>query len=228
MRAMILSAGRGNRLRPLSDVIPKPLMTINGKPLIEYHLQKCVAAGIQEIIINVSHLGENIEKTLGNGARFDAMIEYSYEDPVLETGGGIVKMLSRLGPEPFAVISADIFTDFPFERLKILPEKLAHLILVDNPPHHPTGDFAILEDKSLSESGRPLFNYAGIGVYRPELFIDCPKDRPFPLGRVFKAGISNREITGEYYSGIWYNIGTKEQLEEVDNAMSERQFSESK
>ncbi len=216
MRAIILSAGRGKRMRPLSDHTPKPLLPVAGTPLIVYHLQKFAHVGIHEIVINLGHLGERLEAALGNGSRFGVNIQYAYEDPILETGGGIVNVLSKLGPEPFVAISGDIFTDFPFERLKIKPERLAHLVLVDNPSHHPRGDYALLENKFVTEIGCPLFNFAGIGVYRPELFSESPIGA-FRLPELFKKAFMNQEITGEHYSGVWYNIGTPEQLAELNN-----------
>lgn len=221
---MILSAGRGNRLRPLTDHTPKPLLTIAGQPLIVYHLQKFAKVGIHDIIINLGHLGEKIEQFLGDGARFGVNIEYSYEDPILETGGGIAKVLSKLGPEPFVAISGDIFTDFPFERFKMKtlseqPERLAHLVLVNNPPHHLRGDYALVADKFVAEQPGPLFNFAGMGVYRPELFSDCPRGA-FRLPDLFKPAFINQQITGEHYAGLWYNIGTAEQLSEVNRMMS--------
>lgn len=219
MRAIILAAGRGTRMRPLSDATPKPLLTIGSKPLIAYHLQKFAEVGIHDIIINVGHLAEQFERVLGNGQQFGVNIEYSYENPVLETGGGIAKVLSKLGPDPFVAVSGDIFTQYPFERLKMLPEQLAHLVLVDNPPHHIKGDYTLLEGKYISESGGSLLNFAGIGIYRPELFSDCPKTA-FKLPDLFKKYCVHKKITGEYYKGPWYNIGTPEQLVELDNAVT--------
>jgi len=219
MRAIILSAGRGNRMRPLSDHTPKPLLMIAGKPLIVYHLESFAKAKIHDIIINLGHLGEKLALALGDGSRFGVNIEYSYEEPVLETGGAIVKVLSKLGSDPFVVISADIFTDFPFERFKRPLEKLAHLILVDNPPHHRRGDYALIENKFVSETGEPLFNFAGMGVYRPELFSGSPKGI-LRLPDLFKQPFKDRQITGEYYAGLWHNIGTPEQLSEIDRVMS--------
>lgn len=218
MRAIILAAGRGTRMRPLSDETPKPLLTVGSKPLITYHLEKFAEVGIREIIINVGHLAAQFETVLGNGQRFGVDIEYSYENPVLETGGGIAKVLPKLGPDPFVAVSGDIFTDFPFERLKILPEQLAHLVLVDNPPHHTKGDYTLLEGKYIAESGGALMNFAGMGVYRPELFSECPKDA-FKLPDLFKKYFIHKQITGEYYKGLWYNIGTPEQLAELDNRL---------
>lgn len=210
MRAMILAAGVGARMRPLTNITPKPLLLVKGKPLIVYHLEALARAGIRDIVINLGHLGDKIEKFLGNGRPFNVNLTYSYENPILETGGGIAKALPLLGVDPFIVVSADIFTDYPFAQLPKNPVGLLHLVLVDNPPHHPQGDFALLDGWVGAKEG-PLLNFAGIGVYRPELFRDCPKGI-FPVSLLFKKAIANRQVTGEYYQGIWHNIGTPEQL----------------
>lgn len=214
MRAMILSAGLGKRMRPLTDHTPKPLLKLRGTPLIIYHVRALAKAGVKDIVINLGHLGNQIEATLGDGQPFGVKIQYSHEDPILETGGGIAKALPLLGTDPFVVLSADIFTDFPFERLLknplTDPKRLMHLVLVDNPPHHPRGDFA-LKDGELSESGDSKLNFSGIGMFRPELFNACPKGA-FPLAPLFKKAISTHQASGEYYKGIWHNIGTPEQL----------------
>lgn len=217
MKAMILAAGRGERLRPLTDHTPKPLLEVGGKPLLVHHIERFAQAGITDIVINLSHLGEKIEQHLGNGTTWGVRIRYSYENPVLETGGGIAKVLSWFGTSPFIVVSGDIFTDFPLERLLIEPKGLGHLVLVDNPPHHPKGDYALVEEHIL-EDGDNLLNFAGIGVYRPELFADCPAGR-FSLPLLFKKAFSQRLLTGEHYQGIWHNIGTAEQLQTVNELM---------
>lgn len=214
MRAMILAAGLGLRMRPLTNHIPKPLVSVGGKPLIVYHIENLSKAGIHEIVINISHLGEKIEQLLGSGSQWNVHLHYSREDPVLETGGGIVKALKWLNPDPFLVVSGDIFTHYPFARLPKEPEGLAHLVLTDNPPFNPKGDFALREGK-ISLNDPPFLNFGGIGVYRPELFKDC-EEKPFPLPLLFKNACKNGEITGEYYDGIWYNVGTIEQLKELN------------
>lgn len=220
MRAMILSAGRGERLRPLTDHQPKPLLPLGGKPMMLRHLENFKQAGIQEIVINLGHLGEKIEQWFGNGAQFGLSIQYSYEDPILETGGGIAKALPYLGLDPFLAVSGDVVTDYPFERLvNFSPRGLAHLVLVDNPPHHLKGDYSILEDGTISETKPPFFNFAGIGVYRPQLFENCPEGA-FPLPFLFKRAFLDNAITGEYYSGFWHNIGTFEQLQAIDQLLS--------
>jgi len=212
MRAMILAAGLGKRLRPLTDHTPKPLLPVRGKPLIIHHLQALARAGIVEIVINVNHghLGKKIEEALGDGQQLGVQIFYSIENPALETGGGIAKALPQLGPDPFLVVSGDILTDFPFERLPFEPKGLAHLVLVDNPPYHPQGDYALINGL-VAEVGGPLLNFAGIGVYRPALFAGCPAGI-FRLPSLFKKAFIEQQITGEYYSGVWHNIGTPEEL----------------
>lgn len=217
MRAMILAAGKGERMRPLTDHTPKPLLKIANVPLIVYHLKNFAKAGITEIVINVNHLAPQIMNSLGDGKQWGVTIEYSKEDPLLETGGGIAKALPLLGTNPFIVVSGDIFTDFPFECLPQHPKKLAHLVLADNPPHHPRGDFALLGE-AVSTNG-PLLNFAGIGVYRPEFFSNCPTGA-FPLSLLFKNALNNQQMTGEYHPGIWHNIGTASQLEMINNMFS--------
>jgi len=214
MHAMILSAGRGRRMGALTDHTPKPLLLVKGQPLITYHLKALAEAKVKNIVINLGYLGEKIEALLGDGHAFGVRIHYSYEDPILETAGGIKKALPLLGEKPFIVMSADIFTDFPFHTLNREPKGMAHLVLTDNPPFHPKGDYALAEGR-VSESGETLLNFAGIGLYRPELFDACPKGA-YPLGKLLKDSIRNGQITGEYYSGLWHNVGTSEQLQEVE------------
>lgn len=219
MRAMILAAGLGQRLRPLTDHTPKPLLAIKGKPLIVHHLEALVRVGIKEIVININlgHLGQKIADTLGNGHSFGADILYSTENPALETGGGIAKALPLLGSEPFLTVSGDILTDFPFERLlQSQPQGLAHLVLVDNPPYHPMGDYALREGY-VTAQGSPLLNFAGIGIYRPELFEGCPTGA-FRLPTLFQNAFLKQQITGEYYSGVWHNIGTIEEINRAEQS----------
>lgn len=218
MKAMILAAGKGNRMRPLTDHLPKPLLKVGKDPLIVHHIKNLARANIFNIVINLGHQGEKLAETLGNGHQYGVTIQYSYEDPILETGGGIAKALTLLGDQPFIALSGDIYTDFPFITLPSEPQGLAHLVLVDNPPHHPKGDYALLEGH-VAKTGGPLLNFGGIGVYRPELFLDCPKS-PFPLPRLFDEPFKKREITGEHYRGLWYNIGTPEQLQEINEIIA--------
>lgn len=214
MRAMLLSAGLGERMQPLTLTTPKPLLKIKGESLIVRHICALVQSGIEEIIINLGYRGSQIEETLGNGSQWGAQLRYSYEDPILNTGGGIVQALPLLGPDPFVVVSSDLYTDFPFNRLPTHPKGLIHLVMVDNPPHHPKGDFALV-DGVLQETGGPLLNFGGIGVYYPELFEDS-KPEPFPLSRLFRKAIRSGFATGEHYKGVWHNVGTPEQLQALE------------
>ena len=214
MKAMILAAGRGERMRPLTDHTPKPLLSAGGKPLIEHLIERLVLAGIRDIIVNTAHLGEQIEAYFGYGDRYGASIQYSPEEVALETGGGIYRALPLLGAGPFMVINGDIGTDFPFETLKNKTTHLAHLILVPNPPHHPYGDFA-LNGRLLESEGDIRYTFGGIGVYRPELFSECEPGR-FALAPLLRKGMDKQSVTGEVYSGFWMDIGTRERLSEFD------------
>jgi len=215
MRAMILAAGRGERLRPLTDVTPKPLLEVDGQPLIVHHLHSLVKAGISEVVINLWYLGEQIQTMLGDGQRYGLNIQYSIEDQLQNTGGGIVQALPLLGSDPFIVLSADILTDFPLRALPNSPTGLAHLVLVDNPDYHTVGDFA-LQNGIVSLTGGQTYTYANIGVYRPEFFAQAPNG-PFGLGKLLRDHIANGLITAQYYNGLWHNIGTPADLELVNN-----------
>lgn len=217
-RAMILAAGRGERLRPLTDDIPKPLIPVAGKPLIVYHLENLASMGITDIVINVSHQAKKIQDSLGSGDAFGVNIHYSIEPETggLETGGGIFKALPLLGEEPFIVVSGDVWTDYPFAKLLRPLDKLAHLVLVDNPWHHPQGDFYLSEQGLMKniEGGVTTRNFAGIGLYHPKLFAHC-KPGIFPLAPLLKEAINQQMISGEYYSGRWVNVGTLKCLNEA-------------
>lgn len=215
MKAIILAAGRGERLRPLTDQVPKPLVKIGNKSLIEYHLEALARSGIHEVIINVAWQRQLVMDTLGDGQRYGVQIHYSVEpeDAPLETAGGIIQALPVLGPDPFLALSSDLWTDFPFQHLPRTCEGLAHLVLVDNPPYHPQGDFA-LEEGRITLTGTPKFNFGGIGLYHPRLFAACLPGR-LPLAPLLKEAIQNHAVTGEYYGGTWFNIGTFDQLAAV-------------
>lgn len=217
MRAMILAAGRGERLRPLTDHIPKPLIEAGGKPLILHLIESLVRGGIDEIIVNTAHLGEKIQARLGDGRAFGATIHYSPEHEALETGGGIYRALPLLGPAPFLVINGDIATDFPFGTLKDRPIELAHLVLVPNPDHHPQGDFGLAEGLALDQ-GSPQFTFGGIGVYRPELFSECSAGR-FPLAPLLRTAMKASRVSAELWPGFWMDIGTIERLEAFDQRL---------
>ncbi len=212
---MILAAGRGERMRPLTDHTPKPLLTAAGRALIEYHITALVQAGMVDLIINHAHLGDQIERYLGDGARYGARLRYSPEpEGALETGGGIRNALQLLGPEPFLVVNGDVWTDYPFARLPAAPEGQAHLVLVDNPPQHPDGDF-VLDGRKVRQNGGPRLTFSGIGVYRPTLFEAAAPGR-FPLAPLLRAAMDRSEVTGEHYRGRWIDVGTPERLAEVD------------
>lgn len=220
MKAMILAAGRGERLRPLTDHTPKPLLKAGGRPLIEYLIGGLVAGGITEIIVNTAHLGEQVEAVLGDGARLGAEIRYSPEGEALETGGGIFRALPLLGDAPFLVVNGDIATDFPFGTLAQWCDGLAHLVLVPNPPHHPQGDFGLRAGKA-QDGGETRYTFGGIGVYRPELFRHCTPGR-FPLAPLLRATMADEAVSAELYEGLWMDIGTVERLRDFDHHLRDR------
>ncbi len=216
MRAMILAAGRGERMRPLTDKTPKPLLKVNGKPLIQYQIERLVNAGLTELVINHGLMGEQIELFLGDGDTFGARIQYSPEhNEILETGGGIYKALPLLGDKPFVVVNADVWTEYPFSQLPEEPAGLAHLVLVDNPPHHPQGDFA-LTDNVVSTEGNTLYTFSGIGVYQPALFMNC-HEGAFPLAPLLRETIDQGRVTGEHFAGQWLDVGTPERLQSLQS-----------
>jgi MurNAc alpha-1-phosphate uridylyltransferase len=221
MRAMILAAGRGERLKPLTDTTPKPLIEVGGKPLIVRHLERLAAAGFQEIVINLAWLGERIAEHLGRGEAFGLDIRYSQEPPgALETAGGIVQALSMLGDAPFLAVSADVLTDYPFERaLEFDTSDPAHLVLVDNPPHHPSGDFS-LESGRVRAGGAERLTYSGIAVFDPVLFAGLSPGRR-ALRPVLEQAIAEGQVGGERYSGYWADIGTPARLAEAQQSVAE-------
>lgn len=220
MKAMLLAAGRGERMRPLTDTTPKPLLRVAGRALIDHHLQALAEAGFQEVIINVAWLGEKIQAHVGNGARYHLQVRYSEEPyPPLETAGGIIQALPMLGEHPFAVVNADVWTDFPFAKLPTQIERLAHLVLVNNPRHHPDGDFA-LENHRVLVDGEPRFTYSGIGVYHPALFASLSPGR-LPLAPLLREAMAANNVSGEVYTGQWHDIGTPERLAELNEALGD-------
>ena len=211
MKAMVLAAGRGERLRPLTDHAPKPMLVVRGKPLVVWHLEALARAGVREAVINLSWLGDSIRDAVGSGEQFGLKVQYSEESAgALEVGGGIYRALPLLGAAPFIVVNGDTFTDLDFARLEIGPTALAHLVLVPNPEHHPRGDF-VLRGREISASEAPRLTYAGIGVYRPELFAHCAPGR-FPLLPLLQAAIAARRLTGERYDGAWTDVGSVRRL----------------
>lgn len=216
IKAMIFAAGKGERMGDLTRACPKPLLQVRGQPLIVYHLKKLAAIGIKDCLINLRYLGEVIEKTLGDGHQFGLNIHYSYETEALETAGGIIYAKDFFEDQPFLLISADVFSDYPFEKLlQQVPklqskQALGHLVMVDNPPHYPQGNFSLTPSTFLSLEG-PKLNYAGIGIYHPQLFAEyAPGYRK--IGDVMKEAIVKKQLTGEYYAGQWLNVDTPERL----------------
>ena len=219
MKAMILAAGRGERLRPLTDSIPKPLLPVGGKPIIEYTIESLVEVGFSDIVINLAYLGDRIKSVLGDGKRFNAHLQYSYEgESGLETAGGIVHALPLLGTAPFLVVNGDIATDFPYTGLDLDPFSVAHLVMVPNPLHHRSGDFALHGNRVLN-SGRDCLTFSGIGVYRPELFASCGRGK-LRLAPLLRKAITDGKVSGRRYDGFWMDIGTQERLRVVDAKMS--------
>jgi len=218
-KVMLLAAGRGERMRPLTDHTPKALLKAGGCPLIEHHLRRLGGAGFTDIIVNHAYLGGQIEAALGDGRRYGVDITYSAEGPRgLETGGGIFHALALLGDAPFIVVNADVFTDYPFERLTHrLNGPLAHLILVDNPPHHPGGDFALQGERVLNH-GAARYTFSGIGVYHPDLFRAGPPGA-YPLAPLLRRACDQGQISGEHYSGDWVDVGTPDRLQQLDQRL---------
>ncbi|WNO08593.1 N-acetylmuramate alpha-1-phosphate uridylyltransferase MurU [Teredinibacter sp. KSP-S5-2] len=222
MKAMILAAGEGRRMRPLTLSTPKPLLKIGPKVLIEYQIEKIRHAGISEIVINVSYLGEQIEHFLGDGSRLGVRIDYSKESEPLETAGALNRALPLLGSDPFLLVNGDVWHDFPLAKLLegSLPENsFGRLILVDNPAHNSLGDFSLDDDKVIAREGENIgYTFSGISVLRPQLIADYPNLREkFPLKEVFDWAIERGQLHGEYYSGVWMDIGTPERLQELRN-----------
>lgn len=219
MKAMILAAGRGQRMRPLTDRTPKPLLRVAGKALIDYLIEALAVAGFHELVINCAHLGAQLEAQVGDGQRYGVNIVWSRElQGARETGGGIQQALPLLGNAPFLAVNADIWTDYPFARLRRHFEGLAHLVLVDNPAQHAQGDF-VLSGTQVSEEGSPRLTFSGIGVYHRDLFRGCAPGC-FPLAPLLRAAMKTESVTGEYYTGVWQDIGTVERLTELDRALS--------
>lgn len=216
MKAMLLAAGLGARMRPLTDHTPKPLLPVGGRPLIEHHLLRLAEAGYTEIVINLAHLGEQIAAYLGDGERFGVSIAYSREEQPLETGGGIFRALPLLGAEPFLVLNGDIWTDYPLQQLRAVRPQRGHLVMVDNPEHVSHGDFYCGADGRLSEQGEGRkLTYAGLAVFHRDLFEGCV-DGVFPLRPLFVRAMEQGLLTSEYYSGQWLDVGTPERLLEAD------------
>jgi len=208
---MLLAAGRGERMRPLTDSLPKPLVQVGGRALIAWHLLALARAGIHEVVINLSWLAAQLRAALGDGRSFGVDISWSDEGPVpLETGGGIFRALPLLGPDPFLVVNADIWTDIDFGRLALEPDAHAHLVLLPNPAHHPRGDFGLEGDRVVNRDSERL-TYSGVGVYRREFFAGCAAGR-FPLLPLLNRAIAAGRVRGEVHHGRWCDVGTAERL----------------
>ena len=210
MRAMILAAGKGERMRPLTLHTPKPLIPVAGVPLIEYHLRALAQAGVTDVVINHAWLGDRIEAHLGDGARFGLQIVYSKETQPLETGGGIYQALPLLGADPFILVNGDVFTDFDFAVLQKPLQGLAHLVLINNPEHHLEGDFSLEEGRVLAPTTATL-TYSGIAVLHPELFAGCQAGA-FKLAPLLRQAIAQGQVSGEQFNGCWIDVGTPERL----------------
>ncbi len=210
MKAMILAAGRGERMRPLTDTVPKPLLEVGGKPLIVHLVERLARAGFTGLVVNLGYRGDQIRAALGDGRAWGVRIDYSREpENALETGGGIFQALPLL-TDPFVVVNADVATDFPFATLSAPAGALAHLVLVPNPPHHPEGDFDLVGGRVLPGKGG-RYTFSGIGVYRHALFADCTAGR-FPLAPLLYRAAARGRVTGEPYPGLWMDIGTPQRL----------------
>lgn len=217
MKAMILAAGRGERMRPLTDTLPKPLLTLAGRTLIEHLIQRLASAGVRDLVINLGYRGAQIRERLGTGAALDVRIEYSDEgEPPLETGGGIFRALPLLGPGPFVLANADVWSELDFRILasRALPASdLAHLVLVANPAHRPGGDFALIDGRVCND-GAPRLTYSGLSLLRPELFGDCTDGR-FPLAPLLRSAAARGQLGGERFDGRWSDVGTPQRLLEL-------------
>ena len=213
MKAMILAAGRGERLRPLSDRVPKPLVEAGGKPLVAWHLERLAAAGCREVVINVSHLGHRIMERLGDGARWGVRIAFSQEPQPLETAGGMAHARRLLGAEPFLVVNGDVYCEVDLARLLRFPlgERLAHLVLVPNPAHHPAGDFT-LDAGRVGNAPSPRYTYAGVAVIAPALFAGVEAGSKAQLAPLLRAAAERLQVSGELFEGTWLDVGTRERL----------------
>ena len=228
MIAMILAAGRGERMRPLTDNTPKPLLHVGGKPLIVWHIERLVRANITRIVINHAHLGKQIEETLGDGRQYGAKIYYSPEVIALETAGGIAFALGLLGDAPFTVVNGDVYCDYNFEPLFAIAEQMkhtrdaAHLVLTDNPNHHPQGDFYFSGGRVLptpESQKQAQLTFSGIGLYQPALFAQIPRGSKAPLAPLLREQIALGRVSGEHHHGIWVDVGTPQRLDELDKIL---------
>ncbi len=225
-RAMILAAGRGERMRPLTDHTPKPLLPVGGKPLIVWHIERLRAAGFTELVINHAHLGHRLEEALGDGAAFGVNIAWSPEASALETAGGIRHALPLLGDAAFVVVNGDVFCDADFGALRAAAQgldadgPLAHLLLVDNPAHHPEGDFRLAPDGHIHADGKPRLTFSGLGAYHPALFAGLPDNSPAKLAPLLRGAMAAGKVRGQRHTGRWIDVGTPQRLAELDRELT--------
>lgn len=222
MKAMILAAGRGERMRPLTDRHPKPLLKVDGRALIEWHIEALKDAGIKDILINTSWLGDQIPEYLGDGAYWGVNLTFSHEPDALETAGGIRKALSFFNDEPFIVVNGDVWSEYNYKGLLKQPRKLAHIVLVPNPEHNTGGDFHLRDDGLVIAEGDNKYTFSGIGVYQPEVFAELSEDDSYPLAPILRELMVEAEVTGELYQGRWHDIGTPERLESLNQSFQRR------
>ncbi|WP_301584264.1 N-acetylmuramate alpha-1-phosphate uridylyltransferase MurU [Halomonas alkaliantarctica] len=215
MKAMILAAGLGKRMRPLTDHCPKPLLPVAGKPLIVHHLERLKRAGIDEVVINVSYRAEQIMAALGDGSAFQLRIHWSLEKTPLETGGGIQKALPLLGEAPFLLVNGDVWCDYTPPASRLQGNDLAHLVLVDNPSHHPSGDFGLIDGR-VAPANHTRLTFAGISLLHPDLLADQPPGE-FALAPLLKHAMTSNLVSGEHYSGHWVDVGTPERLNDLEH-----------
>jgi N-acetyl-alpha-D-muramate 1-phosphate uridylyltransferase len=223
MKVMILAAGRGERMRPLTDHTPKPLLAVAGKPLIVWHIERLVAAGLNDLVINHAHLGQQIVAELSDGSQFGARIAYSAENPALETAGGIANALPLLGDAPFAVINGDIYCEYDLTQIPartsalIKAGDMAHLVLINNPEHNLKGDFGLAQYRVNDQP--PKFTFSGIGIYQPSLFKHIPRGTAAPLAPLLREQIAANKVSGEHFSGRWIDVGTPQRLQQLDTEL---------
>jgi MurNAc alpha-1-phosphate uridylyltransferase len=221
LKAIILAAGRGERMRPLTDRVPKPLLEVGGKPLIVHHLEKLAAVGCVRVVVNHAHLGDMIEAALGDGSRYGLIIDYSREQIALETAGGIVNALPLLGSDPFIAVNADVYSEYDYAGLSAaaarLGNALAHLVLIDNPEHHLAGDFALADGRVALDGARLTFS--GLAVYRPALFDALTRGDRAPLAPLLREAIAVGRVTGEHFPGRWCDVGTPDRLTRLNREL---------
>jgi N-acetyl-alpha-D-muramate 1-phosphate uridylyltransferase len=218
VKAIVLAAGRGERMRPLTDDRPKPLLEAGGRALIDWHLHSLADAGVREVVVNLAWQGARLREHIGSGGRYGLAVTFSDEGmEALETGGGIHRALPWLGPGPFLVVNGDVWTDYPLRRLALPEGSWAHLVLVANPDHHPQGDFSLEPGGHLGR-GAPRLTYAGLGAYHPDLFASCSPGK-FPLAPLLDAAIAAGRATGEHHRGAWFDVGTPARLAELDDRL---------